>query len=193
VASVIASYWIYDVSPLYRWNWIPDVLGMAPRRWLNLHAGLDESSTALRAVFASGEGETGDFFDPAEMSEDSIHRARAERERVSEPARVNFRNLPYPDQVFDNVFLLFAAHELRRATSREALFREVHRVLDPAGRILLVEHVRDLANLAVFGPGFFHFMTAHEWRRLARVAGLQVVGERRMTPFVKIILLKRNP
>lgn len=193
VASVAASFWIYDASPLYRWTWIPDALGMAPRRWLNLHAGLDESSAALRALFAEGEGETGDFFDPQEMSEDSIHRARSERERVSEPTRVNFRNLPYPDQFYDGIFLLFAAHELRRATSRKALFQEIHRVLAPSGRVLLVEHVRDLANFVAFGPGFFHFMTTREWRRVARSAGLRVIEERRMTPFVKIVRLEKEP
>ena len=63
VASVIASFWIYDASPLYRWAWIPAALAFAPRRWLNLHAGLDESSATLRRLFPDSEGQTGDFFD----------------------------------------------------------------------------------------------------------------------------------
>lgn len=193
VASVLASFWIYDASPLYRWVWIPEVLSFAPRRWLNLHAGLDESSTELRRLFPVSEGEPGDFFNAAEMSEPSIQRARAEREQPAAVGRVNFRRLPYHDESFDCVFLLFAAHEIREAPSRESFFRELHRVLVPEGVILLVEHGRDLANFAAFGPGFLHFMTVDEWRRVARVAGLQVAAERRMTPFVKIILLKRNP
>jgi SAM-dependent methyltransferase len=193
VASVVASFWIYDVSPLYRWTWIPEVLGFVPRRWLNLHAGLDESSAVLRRMFPDSEGKMGDFFDAADMSEPSIQRARTECELDAAAERVNFRALPHPDHSFDNVFLLFAAHEIRNASSRELFFREVCRVLLPSGTILLVEHVRDFANFAAFGPGFFHFLPAREWRRLAHVAGLQVVGERRMTPFVKIILLTRKP
>lgn len=193
VASVIASFWIYDASPLYRWAWIPDALDSAPRRWLNLHAGLDESSATLRRLFPDSEGQTGDFFDAAEMSEPSIQRARAERTRDTTTERVNFRKLPYPDGFFDSAFLLFAAHEIRHASVRDAFFREVHRVVSPSGTILLVEHVRDFANFAAFGPGFLHFMPVGEWRRLARVAGLQVLREWRMTPFVKIFLLKRMP
>ncbi len=192
VASLIASYWIYDKSPLYRWAWISHILPAMPRRWLNLHAGLDESSAALRLLFADSTGNVGDFYDAAEMSEPSIQCARDERKCDSAAGFVDYRKLPFPAESFDTVFLLFAAHELRRARSREIFMREVSRVLSPSGTVLLVEHVRDLANFAAFGPGFFHFMPGSEWRRLAKIAGLDVVKEVRMTPFVKIMLLEKT-
>jgi SAM-dependent methyltransferase len=193
LASLIASFWIYDLSPLYRWTWISNALPATPQYWLSLHAGLDESSSTIRQLFPDGEGRVGDFYNAAEMSEPSIQRARAEQKCNSTTERVDYRKLPFPGESFDAVFLLFAAHELRRAESREAFIREVRRVLSPSGTVLLVEHVRDLANFAAFGPGFLHFMPAGEWRRLAEIAGLNVVREERMTPFVKIILLARRP
>ena len=49
--SLFASYWTYDLSDLYRWTWIVEVQPTPPHRWLNLHAGLDESSTALLRAF----------------------------------------------------------------------------------------------------------------------------------------------
>jgi SAM-dependent methyltransferase len=191
LASLVASFWIYDQSKLYRWTWIPSVLPAKPGHWLNLHAGLDESSAALRELFPDSTGRTCDFYDAAEMSEFSIRRAREERHAAADE-RVRYRRLPFSDETFDAVFLFFAAHELRSASGREAFFRELHRVLARSGNLLLVEHARDLANFVAFGPGCLHFMAAGEWRRLARIAGLQVSQERRMSPFVRTILFRRT-
>jgi len=192
VASLIASFWIYDASLLYRWTWIPDFLEVAPRHWLNLHAGLDESSPALRRLFPHSEGETRDFFDATQMPEPSIQRARAEQ-KDHRDGQVNYRQLPFAEGTFDTVFLLFAAHELRHPASREMFMREVVRILSANGQVLLVEHLRDAANFTAFGPGFFHFMPSGEWRRLADFAGLEIIRESRMTPFVKIFLLRKKP
>ena len=57
--------------------------------------------------------------------------------------------------------------------------------------MLLVEHVRDVANFAVFGPGAFHFLSRAEWLRVVEVAGLRVATERRVTPFVRALALER--
>jgi SAM-dependent methyltransferase len=193
LASLAASHWIYDCSPLYRWTWIPDFLPAAPKRWLNLHAGLDESFATLAQLFPASSGQVGDFYVAGEMSEPSIQRAREEQQNAAPGMRVDPLQLPFTDQSFDTVFLLFAAHELRRAASREAFLREVRRVLAPGGTVLLVEHVRDLANFVAFGPGFWHFLPSAEWRRLAGVAELELVSERRMTPFVKVMLWRKKP
>jgi SAM-dependent methyltransferase len=192
MASLLASHWIYDRSALYRWTWIPATLPASPRRWLNLHAGLDESSATLRTLFPQSEGESADFFDAAQMTEPSIARARAQQ---GEPAavRVDHRRLPFKEGEFDVVFLFFAAHEIRTRTSREIFFHELRRILAPGGRLLLVEHARDLANFAAFGPGCWHFLAADEWRRLAVLAGFGIATEQRMTPFVRIMLLRKQP
>ncbi len=191
VNSLAASYWIYDRSGLMSWDWVGGELGSVPRRWLNLHAGVDESSGALRSAFPGSEGTTADFFVAGEMTEPSIARARAER--PAQAARVDPARLPYGDAAFDAVFLFFAAHELRRPAAREALFRELTRVTAPGGAVLVVEHARDVANLLAYGPGVLHFLPAGEWRRLAGVAGLEVRRERRRTPFVRTLLLGRAP
>lgn len=189
-ASLGASHWIYDRSELCRWTWIPRWLPTSPRRWLNLHAGLDESSLQLRRLFPESSGTTADFYDAREMSEPSIARARQEQQGSPPAMHVSYRPLPFPDQSFDTVFLLFAAHELRRAESRDAFFREVCRVLTPGGSLLLVEHVRDANNFAAFGPGFMHFLSCREWRRLLG-GGFELIREERMTPFVLLSLARK--
>jgi len=64
VASLLASHWVYDRSSLYS----PDWLTVRPVYWLNIHAGLDEMSSLIENVL--------DVFDPKEMTEPSIARAR---------------------------------------------------------------------------------------------------------------------
>jgi SAM-dependent methyltransferase len=194
VASLLVSYWVYDRSPLYRWQWLHEVLPEAPERWLNLHCGLDESSAALRELFPQAEGTTLDFFDATIMSEPSIRIARElQAAKQCEPALpADLRALPCSNACFDTVFLFFSAHEIRDADWRLQFFREVSRVLCSGGRVLLVEHPRDAANFLGFGPGFFHFWPRREWRRLAEESGLRIGDELAITPFVRAWILEKQ-
>lgn len=193
LASLAASWWVYDASPLCRWEWVRELFPEAPARWANLHAGLDESTHALRRLFPHSDGLPLDFYDAETMTEPSIRRARALTPPPEPAAPVSADDLPLPDDALDAVFLFFAAHELRRPGERQRLFREVARVLRPGGRVVLAEHLRDGANFAAFGPGFLHFWPRSEWRRLADMAGLRVTDEQRITPFVGVFVLEKGP
>jgi SAM-dependent methyltransferase len=191
IASLVASHIVYDRSPLRRWQWIADALGFMPRTWVNLHAGLDESSPAIRAMFPNSTGRIFDFFDPAMMTERSIRRARQLARNVTKPEKANFRRVPLADGSTDAALLLFSAHELRDRRSRVALLAEIRRALAPAGRIILAEHLRDLANFAAFGPGFTHFFSRREWLATFAAAGLAMEREFRITPFIAVFVLRR--
>ena len=192
VASLLATAWVYDLSPLRHRSWIPALLPRVPRRWLNLHSGLDESSDALRRLFPHSEGSVADLYDPSDRNAPSIRRARSHAglSVAAIPPRTPSR-LAAADGSLEAVFLIFAAHEVRRRTRRELLFGEIRRVLSTDGVALVVEHARDCSNFVAFGPGAFHFQPVSEWRRLARMAGLEIDLERRMTPFVRILRLRR--
>jgi hypothetical protein len=191
LSSLAVSHYVYDRSPLSRWHWVAERLPSPPRRWVNLHAGLDETSTALRQLFPPTEAAIWEMYDPAEMTEGSIARARRITPSAIPATRVDFRRLPSDDAAWDAVFLIFAAHELRSPHARLLLFRELRRVLRPRGTLLLVEHLRDLANVLAFGPGAWHFYPRREWLRLADQAGFVIVGEFPMTIFVRVFLLMR--
>jgi uncharacterized membrane protein YphA (DoxX/SURF4 family)/SAM-dependent methyltransferase len=190
-ASLAVSHLVYDRSPLSRWTWIEAALGFAPQTWVNLHAGFDEATPAIRAMFPGSAGRCFDFFDPAEMTEPSILRARrlAAGEGAAEP--VDFRCLPLVDESVDAALLLLAAHELRRRPSRVALLGELRRALAPGGKIVLAEHLRDGMNFLAFGPGCLHFWSAREWRNNAAAAGLTVERELQLTPWVNVFILRR--
>lgn len=190
LASLVVSFWVYDRSLLRHWTWIVGLLPGLPSSWASLHAGLDETDGALRRIFVGGQGEVLDFFDPAEMTEPSIHRARRiALDRSARPA--DFRRLPLADASQDAILVVFAAHELRRPEARLALFGEIARALASRGRAVLVEHTRDLWSFLAFGPGFLHFLPRREWLRVIGASGLKVSDEMKITPFVTVLGLEK--
>ena len=185
LSSLIVSYYVYDYAAVTQWNWLPQTLLHPPRRWLNIHAGLDQ-------LFPETEHVVLDIYDSQEMTEPSI--ARARRARPSQYSAVPCRldALPLPDRDRDTVFLLFAAHEIRNPARRVAFFRQAARVLTAPGQALLVEHLRDWKNFVAFGPGCLHFHSRREWLRIAREAGFRLEQEGCVTPFVRRFVMSRS-
>jgi len=153
--------------------------------------GLDELSLTLRRLFPHASAVLLDLYDPRLTRAGSIRRARALVPPPPEvrPARPDA--LPVPAATLDVVFVVFAAHELRAADQRRALFAEIARTLRTGGRLLLVEHCRDAANVAAYGPGAWHFYPRREWLRLGRGAGLVPAGEKTMTPLVHALAFQK--
>jgi hypothetical protein len=189
-SSLLASFYVYDRSPLYSLSWLTGCLTRVPAHWLYVHAGLDECSRVIASVFPDSRGLILDIYDPREMTEPSIGRAR----RVSQPSSVtaDWRALPVADQSCDVAFLIFSAHELRTEEARVQLFREAARTLRSGGEVVLVEHLRDWANFLAFGPGFLHFFSVRTWRNAALAAGLVIRLHRTVTPFIHVFVLRRR-
>lgn len=190
-SSLLVSHYVYDRSGLYRLRWLSGCLSQPPTRWLNIHAGLDESSLVISSLFPGSQGQIIDIYDPRTMTEPSIKRARRVAGLPSPPAHAP--GLPASDNDFDAVFLIFAAHELRRPEERARLFSEVARVLRAGGELVLAEHLRDWPNFLAFGPGFLHFFSKRTWQTAANSAGLAIRLHRTVTPFVHVFVLQKQP
>ncbi len=191
VASLVASWIVYDCSRLMEWDWVLQALGFSPKSWINLHAGLDESSPALRAIFKDASGRVFDIFDAREMTEPSISRARRLARNVIAPEPADFRHLPVATGTVDVATLLLSAHELRSEKARSALFTELRRVLGPGGRVIVAEHLRDWANFLAFGPGFLHFHSRRTWALCFSRHRFDIHREFSITPFVRVFVLRR--
>jgi SAM-dependent methyltransferase len=191
--SLAVSHYVYDRSDLYRWQWIRERVAPNPRHVVNIHAGLDETSRALQEMYPAAEVTILDIYDPVEMPEPSIARARREARSVLASVTADFRRLPLQNASTDLATVIFVAHELRRPASKEAFFCELARVVKSGGTVLLVEHLRDAWNLLAFGPGAFHFFPRSEWVRVAALCGFRLETEVRRTPFVRALVLRHGP
>lgn len=192
LSSLFVSWYVYDHVGVTRWQWLRHRLISPPIRWVNIHAGFDESTSALRQLFPQTDSSVIDIYDTNEMTEPSLARARRIHPAIEPSVAGKHGALPLSDNDYDTVFLLFAAHELRVPEHRTELLRETARVLRETGYVVLVEHLRDWKNFLAFGPGFLHFHSKRNWLRSIRHAGLAVEQESQVTPFVACFVLRRT-
>lgn len=192
-AATAASWWVYDHSELHSYSWLTDLLPHGPGEHLVVSSGLDEASRPLAARHPGAAQSRADLYEPALTAEGSIRRARRRVGPIAgtQPARPG--HLPAASASQDTVFLVFAAHELRQPADREALFVECARALRPGGTLILVEHLRDAGNTAVYGPGAWHFLPRAEWLRLAAHTQLRRSGERRIAGLVTAFAFSKDP
>lgn len=190
--SLAVSHWIYDRSTIAGWRFLPSLFNREHKlaSWTNIHSGFDDTTGHLRRLFPQATGTVIDLFDPALMTEASIHRARRACPPVGALAGKP-ESLPVATASQDVVFLLFAAHEIRSFDLQLALFSEIHRVLHVAGQVVLVEHMRDANNALVFGHGCLHFFSRRRWIALAASAGFRLRTDERITPFVRCFVLEK--
>ncbi|RAK69474.1 methyltransferase domain-containing protein [Hymenobacter edaphi] len=189
LASLLVSAYVYDGSGMYRLDWLRGVAPPRPAAVVNVHAGFDESSHLLQHYLRPASLTVLDFYDPAAHTEPAIRRARRARPAFPGTRAVPTSQLPLPAQAADLVLLLLAAHEIRHEAERTAFFREAGRITRPGGRIVVVEHLRDATNFLAYSFGAFDFYSGRSWRRVFGRAGLRVVREQKITPFVSVFIL----
>jgi SAM-dependent methyltransferase len=190
VVSLVVSVYVYDRSALVSGRWVPPLVGREARTWATIHAGLD-AEIELDAVMPGRCVARLDIFDARVMTSPSIQRARARTGSERPATRCSPIALTLESEGCDAIVVAFTAHEIRDQDARERFFDEIHRCLRRGGKALIVEHLRDWANFAAFGPGFLHFVSRREWLRLAGRAGLAIASETRITPWVMALTLER--
>jgi hypothetical protein len=184
-ASFLAFHWMFDRSELLAGDWLKTEIA-APERWVQFNVGLEETTVPLGEIFPHAAGKMLDIYDPKAMTEPAITRARRDRSTgttASDSASVD-------NGWGDLVLVMLAAHEIRDRSARERFFLDVARIVAPTGKVIVVEHLRDLAAALTFGPGAFHFFPRSEWLRLGKLTGMDLERERRMTPFVRIFVFR---
>jgi SAM-dependent methyltransferase len=192
LSSLLVSHYVYDRSPLCQWNWLRKVLKEPPGHWANIHAGLDQTSESLMQMFPDGRRRVLDIYVRSEMGEPSIERARRSALPAAAAEAANPFALPLENGECDAVFVIFAAHELRKRKSRIQFFREILRALTANGCVVLVEHLRDWKNFLAYGPGALHFFSRREWLGVGSGAGFSVSSEIGVTPFVRCFVLAKT-
>jgi len=188
--SLLASHWVYDRSALRDWRFLLELLNEQDSLCIvNVHSGYDETSGALRQLFAKADIATVDLYPALGRREPSIVRARKLYPPVAKSICETISDWPLTDCSVDFILIAFAAHEVRDPEQRKLLFQQARRVLKPTGRIVLVEHVRDFSNFVAFSLGFLHFLPLAEWISCASRSNLKIAKQYRITPLVAVLEL----
>ncbi len=190
--SLFVTYYIYDISKLYEFPWLDGTAGNSKIKILNINAGFDETSQIIATKFKDSELHICDFYDSKHHTEISIKRARKAYPPHPNTLKVKTNSLPYPDGAFNVVCVTFAAHEISNLLERNQFFQELARVTNQEGRIFVTEHLRDTYNFLAYTIGFLHFYSRTTWMNIFKSAKLNLIQERKTTPFVSTFILVSN-
>jgi SAM-dependent methyltransferase len=188
ILSLAVSHYVYDRSTIARGGWLGSE---SADSIVILHAGHDEASVHVTRLLPTATCRVFDIFDVARCSSPSLLRARAEAQHTADSVPLD--QLPLADASIDLVLAIFAAHEIRDHAARTACFRELARITNPNGRIVVVEHLRDAWNLLAYGPGFLHFLSRRTWLRTFADAKLTLIRDDTMTPWVHRFEVRKSP
>lgn len=190
LVSLLVSTYIYDLSDLYRLNWIDKVSIGQPNTMITINAGFDETSTLLLSRYPEAKLQVLDFYDPEKHTEVSIKRARKAYPPQPGTLKTSTAKLLVEDGSTDVIFALLSAHEIRNDIERIGFFKELHRILKKDGQIIITEHLRDFPNFLAYTLGFFHFHSRKTWLRAFDKANLQLSQEIKITPFITTFVVQ---
>ena len=186
-APLIVSAYVYDLSGYYNFNWLHKLaLNPKAEHIVNINAGFDETSFILEDHFPEAKISVFDFYNASQHTEPAIVRARKVSLTYPDTQVIETGNIPVSDQSADLVFLLSAAHEIRSNEEKVVFLKECRRICKPGGKVIMVEHLRDLPNFLAFTIGFTHFFSAPTWRKAFMQAGFSKIDETKFTPFMSV-------
>ncbi len=190
VISLFVSYYVYDLSGFYKFNWIEK--NDKPISVININAGFDETSILLKKKFKNSTFLALDFYDPKKHTEISIKRARKIYPSFPKTIKIKTSKIDLETNSIDKILVILSAHEIRNPKERITFFKELNRIIKPKGQIIVSEHLRDIANFIAYNIGSFHFYSKSTWSSTFSKSNLEIVSEIKNTPFISTFILKPN-
>ncbi|MGV3636381.1 MAG: hypothetical protein ACO1NQ_01915 [Flavobacteriales bacterium] len=190
LVPLVATHFIYDRSNLYGMPWLYLMGPAEPRHVLNLNAGFDESSVILRTRYPRSVLTVVDLFDATLCTEPSIARARRAYPPYPGTLALEDNELRSPQRSVDLAVAFLSLHEIRTHEDRVEILKYIGRALSDEGRLVVTEHVRDLANILAFSIGVMHFHSERSWAKAFQDADLRVVHSHRTAGFITTYILQ---
>ncbi len=188
IMPLIVSAYVYDFSGYYHFNWVKkfNIKDSGENQVLNINAGFDETSFIIKNLFPQSHLKVFDFYNAEKHTEPAIVRARKVSMVYPGTQQIRSGSIPLEDNSTDIIFLLSAVHEIRRQEEKIQFLKECHRVCRQNGKVIMVEHLRDLPNFLAFSIGFTHFFSKRTWRAAFENAGFSSFAETKFTPFMSV-------
>lgn len=188
IMPLLVSAYVYDYSGYYNFNWLEKygIKDSNKQLIININAGFDETSFSIKNKFPLSNLNVYDFYNPKKHTEPAIVRARKATTEYPNTKQITTDTIPLKDKSVDIIFLLSAAHEIRSNKEKIMFLKECRRVCKANGKIILVEHLRDLPNFLAFSIGFTHFFSKQTWNNVFKKAGFINSKEEKFTSFMSI-------
>ena len=186
IMPLVVSAYVYDFSGYYNFHWLKSCVIADANHILNINAGFDETSFIIKNNFPQSDLKVFDFYNAKQHTEPAIIRARKASLVYPNTQQITSSLIPLEDKSIDIIFLLSAVHEIRSHEEKVGFLKECHRLCKPNGKVIMVEHLRDLPNFLAFSIGFTHFFSRSAWKNAFEQAGFLSFQETKFTPFMSI-------
>lgn len=185
---LFVSAYVYDFSGFYNFDWLKKMhISDTNHNFnLNINAGFDETSFIINSILPQAKIQVYDFYNAQQHTEPAIVRARKVSEIYPKTERIRTNSIPLPDKSVDHIFLISAAHEIRRYDEKVKFLKECKRICKANGKVIMVEHLRNFPNFMAFTIGFTHFFSRTTWKNAFEEAGFTSFNETKFTPFISI-------
>ena len=191
IASILASYILYDKSDLYEINKLNEIVDFNNiENAVLIHASFDPLSINLEANYPKLNLTVCDIYGNRHEHESGIKISKKVFPPNPKEIIIHTNKLPFEDNSQDVILAITAIHEVLEHTERVLFFKEAKRVLKKDGIIILSEQFRDTTNFLFFNIGAFHFLSEKQWKKAISEAGLKIVDNEKITPFANMLILK---
>ncbi|WP_299890185.1 methyltransferase domain-containing protein [uncultured Lacinutrix sp.] len=190
IMPLLVSAYVYDFSGYYNFKWLKNYNLSKSKKIININAGFDETSYILEEHFPKSIIKTFDFYNDKKHTEPAIVRARKVSLVYPGTKQIKTDQIPLKDKSTDLIFLLSTAHEIRSNNEKVEFLKECRRICKSDGKIIMVEHLRDLSNFLAFSIGFTHFFSRKTWINSFKSAGFSSFKETKFTPFMSIFVFE---
>ncbi|WP_157844731.1 class I SAM-dependent methyltransferase [Chryseobacterium sp. Leaf405] len=192
IASIIASYILYDNSDLYELNSLKGIIDWEKTKNVILvHASFDPLSTELKKKYPDLNLTVCDIFGNRHEKEKGIETSKKVFPPNPKEIKISPNKLPLEDQSQDVILGITALHEILDHNQRVLFFKEAKRILKDEGVIIVSEQFRDFTNFVFFNIGAFHFLSQRKWKKAISEAGLKIIENNKITFFANMLVVKK--
>jgi hypothetical protein len=193
VGSIIASYILYDKSDLFKLKNLDDYFrSNRLKTGVLIHASFDPVSKSLEDKYRDLNLTVCDIYGNRHEHESGIQVSKKIFPPNRREIKIDPTKLPFDDNSQEFILAITALHEILSHEKRIRFFKEAKRILERDGLIIVAEQFRNLTNFLFFNIGAFHFISQNKWERAIEMADLEIVENRKVTPFANLMIIKKK-
>lgn len=193
IASLVASYILYDTSDLYELNDLKkDIDWSKIENTVLIHASFDPLSRRLEEKYPHLNLTVCDIYGNRHEHESGIEVSKKMFPPNPKEIKISPDKLPFEDGSQDVILAVTALHEILDHEKRVLFFKEAKRILKKGGIIIISEQFRDTTNFIFFNIGAFHFLSWKQWKSSIAPSGLKITGNKKITPFANMLIVQKD-